>query len=1619
MVDETTRPPNACCDECEETLRRVLERARRELLDLTNRNRLLSTPRKNQRSKRIEVIGEDADDIYRILVQEGKSMWFRPAQGSSASVDAELQQEPVLEGLFDQSTPGASQPQEMPQPENDTISATTAVHGDRYLQTGLSSTQLQSRLLQLYYDARTYEEEQGVNILYLAMGFLSWYEDENSDVEHQAPLILIPVRLHRDSAWSRFRIEYTGDELSTNLSLQERLWQDFALEFPDLPDAEDLVPSSYFKSVEEAVAKQPRWSVKRNDMVVWFFSFLKYLMFLDLDPRRWPKEHPLERRPLIRGLLYEGFRDEGRLFDENKSLDDLLQPIHLHHVLDADSSQAEVIEEVKQGRNLVVQGPPGTGKSQTITNIIAEAVVANKSVLFVAEKLAALQVVKRRLENIGLGDICLELHSQRANKRAVVDELRRTLELGKPQLPDVGRTCQELIAHRDRLNRCARALHTPIAPTDITPYQALGTVVFLRQRGVAAPAFVLPEARSWPRAVFEQKDALLEDLGKHFCALGDRRNHPWRGVQCGLMLPTEVQRLVSSLGPLINQLERLQQAAERVGRTLEYDSVLTLQSISDLARWALRILQAPDMDRRSLDHPVWTDRRNELDQLVQQVKQWSHFRAALAGKLADCAWHEDVQQLRMDLAAYGESWLRWFYPRYRRARRRLRGLLVGRLPRQPQACVELLDTLIQEQQCRKYLQDPATRELGASAFGSYWRELESDWQKLEAITKWQATCRNVHVPAHFFKVHASLEDTRPLSEAVTSIQRELRPAHEALKQIVQQLKLDVQEAFAKSNIIHVPVGELIDRLRQWQLHHEEFSAWANYYIRLQLAKENGLEQIASRLDSQECSPQQARDTLRMIWCEELLRVAFQESPLSDFNGLTHEQIVARFQRLDEQRIELARCEVAMAHYERLPHPNSDAGEMATLRHEMSKKRHHMPLRKLLQSTGHAVQRIKPVFMMSPLSIAQYLEPGSMEFDLVVMDEASQIRPVEALGAIARGKQLVVVGDDRQLPPTTFFDRLLGETQQRETEQEEQPVSTADLESILDLCRSQGMASRMLRWHYRSRHPSLIALPNSEFYENKLYVVPSPFRERCELGLSFCFVEGGVYDRGGSATNLQEAQVVADAIMQHARQFPNKSLGVGTFSVAQRDAILAELERRRRQSHDTEPFFSPTNPEPFFVKNLENIQGDERDVVFISVGYGRDQSGYMAMYFGPLSQNGGERRLNVLITRARERCCVFSSIRHDDIDLTRTDAAGVRALKRFLKFAETGQIDLPFVSGNSYQSPFEEAVANAIQQLGYQVHAQVGSCGFYLDLAVVHPNQPGRYVLGIECDGASYHSSRWARDRDRLRQKVLEDQGWKLHRIWSTDWFRRPDDQLRITVAAIEKAAAVLPSAREDRTSLPGTPPSRGGTSISRDESDPGQEDEPGEPVLTVPYRVADFSLDVSRLPENRLSSAISDVVRNVLEIEAPMSMDELARRVAKILGMSRAGPRVQESVENAVLCQVDQQRLVYEGGFIYKAGEANIPIRDRSKVPLPSLKRPDALPPREIQAAIVAAVGAHIGMTSDELVSKVARLLGFRMTSPAVRQVIEEEVRFLQQKGMIHERNLRFYVSASLSPNPG
>ena len=1613
----------------ETEVRARLENSRKELLDLSLRNPLLNYRPLSARG--VEIVGENSHQVFETLVTERKAMTFL-----SAGQHEE-------DGAFNL-------------PWDESEAAIAANQTDRRLQTGETPAALQRRLLNTYRLANSAIEETGVNTLFLGLGMLRWYESDSSQEERWAPLVLVPVRLERTGVRAQFSLGYTGEDLGVNLSMLEKAHGDFRLVLPgrdalELAEGRDIDVDDYMAQVEQVIRgfAPDRWKVEPDRMVLGFFSFNKLLMYLDLgDPS-------VVNNEIIAALFGDqGFSETGATVGDLEKIDTRLAPSDVFHVLDADSSQALAIHEAGQGRNMVIQGPPGTGKSQTIANVTADAVARGKRVLFVSEKMAALEVVMRRLENIGLGSACLELHSHKTNKRETLDELNLSLNLSPQPTDGSGRGLLEQLSRtRGQLNEYADAVNNPVGDTGVSPHVAFGELLALQYDNTANPIArrELPGISTWTGTDYRRKREAVEDLQLRLQSTGVPIHHPFWGSRLRVVLPDARTELQAKLENALTETERLAEASNNLTEVTNLPSPgdisaayglltasrhaidapdttgLVLKSrqwetngadVWDLVesglqwqwmRWrrihamsvALRDLEdsssslasimridhpadasqsadilaaakcavgAPDASGLDLSAPQWESNAERICQLLARGLRWKQIRTDYDSLLLPQAWESDFQNGRLALNTDGRSWWkRWFSSSYKWAKRQLAAAMRGELPGDVDQQVSLIDAISEEQSLRAEINGEYADIV--PVLGRHWNGQNTDWEAIEPAVRWwldvlssvafgrvpngalgllrqlvvrldgeSAQPQIEAVDSAISRYESCAQDLKEMLEVACMAEQDLSPEIDRLpydqqRQLVSRFIEElpsgtqhatgpagrvipetpkrpaeiVREVMRLHNVAGAVLGsswnnldtdweaiapaarwwldllaeaaagritegvvELLQELgkqtlagdlpRNWQgqieglrgaleaypgaigelqsaLHMDNqlrfgnsngltsltFSEqrqilldWTAELARIQdLAAFNagadtllseGLQTVVDVAAVEPMAAESLTNWFERAWYETIVETALSERPaLREFDGRLHEGRIERFKSFDRESLVYNRARVDSAHRKRASLPNQlpdrlvrpDSYQGATqvrerqqqlrvLQREIQKRARHKPIRQLLKEAGSVIQDLKPVFMMSPLSIANYLDTDSVQFDLVVFDEASQVRPVDALGALLRAEKAVVVGDSRQLPPSSFFDRVV---QSSDDADEEEESVTADIESILGLFSSKGAPSSYLRWHYRSRHESLIAVSNREFYDNNLVVFSSPDVGREATGLRFHRLPDAVYDRGRSAANHQEAEAVAQAVMEHAVNTPGLSLGVAAFSQAQARAIEDRLEMLRLQDDSGEEFFAGHPEEPFFVKNLENVQGDERDVIFISIGYGRDGTGQVSMNFGPLNNQGGERRLNVLITRAKHQCHVFTNLRADDIDLSRTRSTGVRALKTFLAYAETGTMpsDVPYESGFSVDSPFQREVARRLENLGYQVHQEVASGGKFVDIAIVDPEHPGRYIIGIEFDGASYHSSRSARDRDRLREQVLEGLGWKLHRVWSTDWFNNPERELKRTVEAIDNA----------------------------------------------------------------------------------------------------------------------------------------------------------------------------------------------------------------------------------------
>ena len=1556
--------------EGEASILRLLEDARRRLVETGTRNRLVHVNRTTSRGNFLNVINERSDDVFRILRSEGKRMRFLGRGEEEPEQEDEIRLADPDEGAIDESR-----------------------YVDSFLETPATPDGLQKRLLKLAKDSNVAEEEQGINILFLALGFLQWKESEASSIQREAPLILLPVELIRNNKTSTYDIKCREDDVVTNLSLQERLKGDFGIVLPEIDDSSEWVPSQYFAEVEEAISGRATWTVDRDGMQLGFFSFAKLMMLRDLDPENW-SEGSLLGNPVLTGLLESGFEHEEPLFRDDDNLDDKIPMQRVMHVVDADASQTKVIEEVLQGRNLIVQGPPGTGKSQTITNILSAAAHEGKTVLFMAEKMAALEVVFSRMAKVGLRDLCLELHSRNANKKAVLEELAATISNSR-SAEESTTDVTALEGARDRLNEIADALHAQTPERDYTPFQVLSELSLFMGRLNRAPRFNAEALEP----ISEHELGTLSEALVRFSELTEREGqkapNPFQSAENLDLEPIDLQRTVETTRSLAEQL----QALDTLLSSLRESLLLPQQNSVESAHLALTHAQHLDagavLPRETVGALWGKDWSSVHSEGIDAAGKWFQVLKSMEPRLRPAAWQSDLIPMRSAIAKGANSLLSRWFGNYRSGSNELGSLLTDELPKDPQQRLSLIDEIIAAQDLKTRFE--RRLPLLEETLGREWRGEDTDLETVGKVIGWFETLPRALLDMPQERIGLALSSIGEGVEPLTALRKSLGETERLLADLAKTLGMGaLTEEQAKSR-------QLADLILVCEGIAEEPERYLEFVELERLRKQllqHPVAWLISEVEKGSLSGQTAVDELRYALSEARWKhLRALNRVIAGISGVDRHALVERFQRLEREHVRVAQAGILSRHLAQVP--KGSAGEMAVIRGEIAKKRRHIPIRRLITESSQMLQRIKPIFLMSPISVAQFLPPGRVNFDLLVIDEASQVRPEDALGAIARAKQIVVVGDQKQLPPTSFFDRLTENSVDDEPDDDEDAfmVKATEMESVLSLCEARGLGDRMLEWHYRSRDPSLITVSNLEFYKNRLVLPPSPTLKDEEFGLRLRQV-AGVYSsatKGGGRprTNRIEAEHVVARLCEIAETRVEFSVGIVTFSKSQADMVTEILELKRRTNPVLDAFLREDKNERVFVKNIENVQGDERDIILVSVCYGpHEANGRLhSMSFGPVNSEGGERRLNVLFSRARVACEVFTSFAPDDIDLSRTTKEGPKIFKKFLKFAETGELIHSYQSEGEADTPFEDDVAEAIRSMGYAVDHQVGTAGFKIDLGVKVDESSLHHSLAVECDGASYHSSLWARERDRMRQEVLEGFGWRFHRIWSTDWFYKREQEIKRLQNAIEEAIGLDPrSATKGANALDKkASPTK---DLTLEVVPQGTATEFEEQEFEFPkYTKARVWVGRDKEPHERTPSEVGLIVKRIVEAEGPIHADEVARRYASAHGKTRVGSRISDAVMKGLRQEERNGDIVRSGKFwATKEQMESPPIRNRSAESPPTTNF-ENISPMELKACIEFIRAESGAVPEDEMPSQVAKLLGFKRAGSEIQAAVRKLLR--------------------------
>lgn len=1461
------------------------------------------------------------------------------------------------------------------------------------LRSYLNSGELEKVLKKLHRQAKVSLEENGANTLYLALGFLRWYETEKSEKPRLAPLVLIPVDITRKIQDRSYSIKMRDEEPQMNVTLLELLRQDFGINIGGLSplplDEHGVNIPLVFKTVRQGVMSMKRWDIV-EEAFLGQFSFSRFIMWNDIRSRCDDLKANKVVSSLISGKMEWEPQTSALTAEE---LDRDIRPSDMAIVSSADSSQLSAVCEAARGSSFVLHGPPGTGKSQTITNMIANALYNKKTVLFVAEKMAALSVVQKRLEKIGLDPFCLELHSNKAQKRAVLSQLEKTLNVRRhAPSEDYKKVSDELFRQRSELNETVCALHKK-QPHGRSLYELLT----LYEQNISQKNKLSVSAELVKNMNESTFDSWLSSTRTFVLAAseaGGVSDSPFR--YCNLKSYTT--QLRDSFAERAAELCKNAEKAKNSFCSAFGAEPTGIAIVRACSRAASAVLSAEyPVEKAALD-PDFAVRLPELERLIADGTALGALNAEISAEFDAAAdnWNAGEAQLKWRAAEQ-----KWALAKSMEQGKLLKELALYRKAGKPTA--EQFLSACEKFAEKKRLSDSiaaAPAELTAY-FGALWSGLQTDFERMGRCLKENAAINEILRPICSTPLASAIfAAARGNSEALGCFIADFDAYERTADGLAEIYKIDFTGVYGEAPCCF---DAAMSQARLWM---ENIGALREHCALLS-AKEQlddmGLSCVTQALFNGNISCEELEAALCCAFGYTAANLAISEEPrLAGFRGTQFEAAIERFRELDSRFEELTIKELVAELSAKIPDISAggaSSSEIGILLKAIRSGGRNMSIRKLFDSIPNLLRRICPCMLMSPISVAQYIDPAYPKFDLVIFDEASQLPTCEAVGAIARGENVVVVGDPKQLPPTSFFTA-------EHTDEENAEIE--DLESVLDDCLALAMPQKHLQWHYRSRHESLIAYSNAKFYDNSLMTFPSP--DDIVSRVTWIPVEG-YYDKGGSKQNKAEAQAIVDEIVRRLKDpvLRRESIGVVTFSLVQQVLIDDMLSDAFRNAPELEQLADGMY-EPIFVKNLENVQGDERDVILFSVGYGPDKDGNVSMNFGPLNREGGWRRLNVAITRARKSMQVYSVITADQIDISRTASEGVAGLKGFLEFAQKGSSSLPvrMRSSESGTDDFAKLLSEEIRKMGYEVRCNIGCSGYKIDIGVINPDEPGAYILGIRCDNERYLSAGSARDRSVSQPGMLKGLGWNICSVWIMDYFDSP-----------EKMLARIRTAIEDATEAYRNPPQIEKETPQAEQKEKSEAENKDEAVLPtalagpIPYEEYDVS-SLGSSEDFYTEKAFGDICSlcaAIIDAQAPISRDVLFKKLLGAYGINRSSAKAEAVLERAAGSVGLLATSGENGVFYWKAGTfpasyelCRVPAEGSEKRTL------DEICPQEIANGVKIILSNQLSMTKSDLIRETAKLFGYTRLGGVMEACVSEGIDAAVRRGFVEINDERVSI---------
>ncbi|MBR1400831.1 MAG: DUF4011 domain-containing protein [Prevotella sp.] len=1343
----------------------------RKLLDFSLRNNMINC----KLGKR--VIPFVSFDINKLedMLQEGKDYSVIPYP--------EKLIEPEKDGMYHSATQAA--------PLREKV--LTGIEKNHQITSYLSETDLRNALKFIYRTSRNALEENGANTLFVVLGMLKWYENEKSTIARYAPLLMLPVDIVR-KAGQNYVIRLRDEDVIMNITLLELLKQQFRINMSVLnplpTDEHGVDVTKILNTVRMAVREQKNWMVM-DEASLGLFYFNKFVMWNDIHSNA----EKLKENEVVKSLM-EGrvaLKDFGEVVDA-RDVDKKNQPLDFCIPIDVDSSQMEAVIESGRGKSFILYGPPGTGKSQTITNMIANALYQDKRVLFVAEKMAALEVVQKRLAKIGLDPFCLELHSNKVTKSHFLNQMQKALDVVHVKEPEAYKaTSDKLYAHRQQMITYIENLHRK-QQSGFSLYECITRHLSVEGTEMKGN---LPKPADVNKEKLSQWVEKIESLNTVFKVTGHPSSHPLLGLFPHAFSNENKEKLLTLLAKYQNEYAKTEQAIA--------DAPVKLELAPNDLNWA-------------------TTAYGLLEQLPKQTLQ---------------------QFIQQDADMWQERWQtisnKWFLPKF-----------FG----------------------KRSFKKEFSQFSGISDFAAAPELLEKQ-KKFKQLLK--DYCLSHH--ADYNTSETALCDTLA-ADRLAAISKQEKVLNETVKEIEGIAVLEQYNTLPAARL-----SKLNEQISTWLNHFDSFKDWCLWSERRKDLVANGLQTVVTAIEKDGMLPDEASDAFQKGMYHLLTMDIVDKDPsLAKFNGLIFEEMVDKYKQETYTFQNLSKQELYCHLAAQIPSQTIAAtanSEMGILKRNIANGGRGTSIRKIIDQIPTLMPKLCPCMLMSPISVAQYIDMNADKFDLVIFDEASQMPTSEAVGAIARGKALICVGDPKQMPPTSFFST--------QTVDEEE-VEIDDMESILDDCITLSMPGHYLSWHYRSKHESLIAFSNLKYYDGKLHTFPSIDDQQSKVRLVQL---DGEYDKGKTRSNPAEAKAIVDEVLHRLAdpEMSKLSIGVVSFSKVQQNLIEDMLIDALAKHPDLEAK-AYNCEEPIFIKNLENVQGDERDVILFSVGYGPDKQGHVSMNFGPLNNEGGERRLNVAVSRARYEMIVYAILHAEQIDLNRSNAKGVEGLKSFIEFAGKGTVlrqsaaDNNILGGNEdAESDLVKLVASELSAKGYKTVTHVGRSQFKIDIAVVNPEKDDEYMMGILCDGRNYYETKTTRDREIVQPGVLAGLKWNVMRVWAVDWYANHD---QVMARILQRLEDVKNNVKHQNKEVDEA------KSLASKAFDASGLKTEKEKEYHLPERWENMS--ITEIP----SEEVQKVVMLAVEQNLSIPQEELKRLVVKLLGFNRRTNKTDMVVDKAV-----------------------------------------------------------------------------------------------------------------------